>query len=317
MMNSSVERSRFRADARIELQQLRFAVTAADYGSFRQAADTLGTRQSTLSRTIRQLEHLFGAAIFERSSGGVKLTSIGRSFLQTARTIVEQADALASSSRPAVHGDAGTLVIGFCTSLSAGNLRTALLELTQRYPELEIVLTERSRVRLTTALRNRGVDILILTGDADLLDHKSAPLWSERILVALPENHPFAARDVLHWTDLQHKRLLLSHHDPGRELEDLLISKLLSPHDRPRIVRHDVSRSIIKSMVSMGMGLSLVLESDIGAKFPGLMYRELRDGTGPSRIGFSAIWRPDNDNPALRNFLRFLRERYPSPGAGE
>jgi hypothetical protein len=44
----------------------------------------------------------------------------------------------------------------------------------------------------------------------------------------------------------------------------------------------------MKGMVSLGFGVSLVTESDIGSSFSGLIYRELRDGTGPSRIGYSA-----------------------------
>jgi len=56
-----------------------------------------------------------------------------------------------------------------------------------------------------------------------------------------------------------------------------------------------------------------VLESDIGANFAGLVYRELHDGAGPSRFGFSAYWRAENDNPLLAAFLKMLSERYPSP----
>jgi DNA-binding transcriptional LysR family regulator len=105
--------------------------------------------------------------------------------------------------------------------------------------------------------------------------------------------------------------VLLSYYDPGRELEVLLNAKLISPGSRPRIERHDVSRGVIKSLISMGLGISLVLESDIGANFSGLAYREFHDGTGPSRIGFSATWRADNENPALENFLKLIAERYP------
>ena len=68
-----------------------------------------------------------------------------------------------------------------------------------------------------------------------------------------------------------------------------------------------------KASSVLGFGVSLVTESDIGASFSGLIYRELRDGTGPSRIGYSAHWRADNDNPALASFLKLLGERYPSP----
>ena len=63
--------------------------------------------------------------------------------------------------------------------------------------------------------------------------------------------------------------------------------------------RHDVRRGIVKSLTSMGMGLSLVMESDIRASFAGLVYRELQYGTGPSR-DFYAHWREDNENPALK-----------------
>ena len=139
------------------------------------------------------------------------------------------------------------------------------------------------------------------------------PLWSERTLLALVEDHPLARKDVIYWTDLRGETVLLSQYDPGRELEDLLLSKLVSPDDRPKIARHDVSRGIIKSLIAAGFGVSLVTESDVGANFSGLTYRELRDGSGPSRVGFSAQWRSDNDNPALASFLKVLGERYRLP----
>ncbi|MBS2085495.1 hypothetical protein KCH33_26200, partial [Klebsiella pneumoniae] len=88
-------------------------------------------------------------------------------------------------------------------------------------------------------------------------DTRSLLLWSERILISLPQDHCLAAREIIYWTDLRNEKILLSEYDPGRELEDLLISKLVRPDDRPRLERHDVSRGIIKSLTSMGMGLSL------------------------------------------------------------
>lgn len=134
-------------------------------------------------------------------------------------------------------------------------------------------------------------------------------------MVVLQSGHPLAAREVIYWTDLRDQTVLLSHYDPGRELEDLLNANLVFPGNRPRIERHDVSRGVIKSLISMGFGISLVLESDMGANFSGLVYRELHNGTGPSRIGFSAIWRADNENPALTSFLKLLAERYAFPPA--
>jgi hypothetical protein len=55
-----------------------------------------------------------------------------------------------------------------------------------------------------------------------------------------------------------------------------------------------VSHGIINILIAAGFGVSLVAESDIGVNYTGLAYRQLRDGTRPSRIGFSGHWRPDN-----------------------
>jgi DNA-binding transcriptional LysR family regulator len=258
------------------------------------------------------LEYSIGITIFERSSGGVRATHAGSHFIRVASSILEQLDALVSTTQATGRGEVGRLVIGLCTSLSTGNLRSVLLDFNQRLPKVELETVERSRARLITALRNGVLDILIVTGSMPLVESKRMPLWSERILVVLPNDHSLTLKDYIFWTDLRGETVLLSTYDPGRELEDLLVSKLVSPEDRPKIKRHDVSRGIIKSLVSMKTGISLVLESDIGANFAGLEYRELRDGTGPSRFDYSAYWREDNESPALDAFLKTLSERYPS-----
>ena len=54
------------------------------------------------------------------------------------------------------------------------------------------------------------------------------------------------------------------------------------------------------------------LLSDLAA---GPVYREVRDGAEQARIGYSAHWREDNQNPALASFLKVLGERYPLPTA--
>lgn len=240
-------------------------------------------------------------------------TLAGRTVLRLASAILEEFHALIAIAKSVQSGEAGRLAVGFFTSLSAGNLQASLLEFKQRLPQVELAMVERSGSRLATALRKGVLDILIVTRTPPISDCKTMSLWSERVLVVIPQDHALAAREVIYWTDLRAETVLLSQYDPGRELEDLVVSKLVSPEDRPRIEHHDVNRDIIKSLITMKAGISLLLESDIGADFTGLTYRELRDGTGPSRLDYSAYWRADNENPALGAFLKLLSERYPSP----
>jgi hypothetical protein len=122
-----------------------------------------------------------------------------------------------------------------------------------------------------------------------------------------------SASCIVHWTDLKGEALLLSQRDPGHEIHDMVVARLASPVDRPKMVRHDISRESIKSLVGAGFGVGLTIEASLGANFAGVVHREVRDGTGPTRVGHSAYWRQDNENPALTGFLKLLRERYPSP----
>jgi DNA-binding transcriptional LysR family regulator len=296
----------------VGLAHLRYAVAAADHGSFRRAAEALLLHRTKLSRCIRQLEERIEMIVFERSSGGVRATQAGRDFLRMARSILEQMDTLMASAHSAGRGEIGRLAIGFYTSLSAGNLRATLIDYAQRFPQIQVRMIESSRTRLATALRNGAIDVAIVTGETPLLDGRIMSLWSDRIVVALPEDHRLADGETVYWTDLKGETLLTSRHDPGTDIQELLLTKLSSPGDRPKAVCHNASWGNIKSLVGAGFGVSLVTESDVGANLPGLTYRDLRDGTGPSWVGYSAHWRADNDNPALASFLKILGERYPS-----
>jgi DNA-binding transcriptional LysR family regulator len=217
----------------INFQHLRYAVSAADHGSFRSAAETLMVQQTTLSRCIRQLEQAIGTSVFDRYSGGVRATRFGQAFLRVARSILEQVDSIVTSAQMTRRGEFGQLSIGFYTSLSAGNLRETLIEYTRQFPQIEIEMIERSRSRLTTALRNGAIDAAIITGERALQGARSMPLWSERILVVLPEGHRLTGDQSLSWTDLGADVHLLGRRDPGPAIQEYLNAKLLSPDDRP------------------------------------------------------------------------------------
>ncbi|MCP3380205.1 LysR family transcriptional regulator [Bradyrhizobium sp. CCGUVB4N] len=296
----------------LDLGQLQLAIAAAECGSFRRAADSLSITQSTLSRSIQLLEHSIGIVIFERSRAGVTATPAGIDFLRIARSILEQMDTVVARAKPEDREEYGRLVIGFSTSLTAGHLRATLLEYCSRFPQATLRILERSRSRLATALRNGMVDLYVAAGDSFDISSRSTSLWSERILAALPQDHSLVQQDALSWTDLSSQIILMSQYDSGRDLEALLNGRLITSMEGPRIEHRDVSRGELQNLVSMGLGITLVLESDVGANSSGLVYRELRYGAEPSRVGFSAVWRDDNENPALASFLKLLAERYPS-----
>lgn len=309
LVNAAFRRSDTCVSVSIDLKHLRYVDTAERCGSFRRAADSLSIKQSNLSRRVRHLEKELGVALFERTHGGVRPTLAGRDFIRGVRRILGELQIVVDGAKAVGRGEAGYLTIGFYTSLSAGNLRASLVEFGRRYPQVAVSTIEGSRTRLLDAVHSGTIDIVIVTGEP--VSDRSMALWSERIIVALPEDHPLAANKIVYWTDLKRERFLLSKRDPGPEIRDILVEKLRLPGNALEIVMHDVTPESIRSLVGAGCGVSLMCEACIGASHAGAVYRETRDGNGSTRIVYCAYWREGNDNPALGNFIKLLEERCP------
>lgn len=295
----------------IEPGPLRNVIAAAEHGSFRRAAAALGVTQSTLSRRIRRLEQDYGVTLFERFNGGVHVTAAGGEVVRTARRLLEQMDRMICTVRSASR-EGGDLTIGVCTCLSGSKLRAVLAAYVQAAPHIEISLVERSRARLLDGLRTGDIDIVIVVGEAR--DHAgvSMPLWSERIIAALPAGHRLTSNDMIYWTDLKGESFLLSRRDPGPDLRNIIVQKLAAPGEAPDIAIWDVSSESILAMLEGGRWISVHCKSYAGLAYPGVVYREVRDASGPSYIAFTACWQEANKNAALARFLDLLREHHPA-----
>ena len=301
----------------IELRQLRYLIAAAEAGSFSRAARSMNIKQATLSRHVIEVEKRLGMALFDRGTRGAALTHNGDAYLRTARRIVREFEELNAWVRATQNGHVGRLAIGFYTSCSAGNLHATLSEFDERYPEVKLRAFERDREMLLAGIESGLLDIAIMIGEAPYPGLTSRPLWSERILVAMPESHPLTERERIHWTDLNGERFLLTERDPGPETRNMLVGKLGMPGYTPEIDMDDIGRDTVLSAIALGGRLSIVVESALGIQVPGVAFREVHETNGHMRVGFSGYWREDNENAVLRRFLDFVAVRYslpPMPG---
>ena len=73
------------------LQQLKYAVTAAECGTISAAAEKLSSSQPSLTTAIRELEAEMGVTIFSRTNRGVVVSREGEEFLGYARQLLSQA----------------------------------------------------------------------------------------------------------------------------------------------------------------------------------------------------------------------------------
>lgn len=224
--------------------------------------------------------------------------------------MVVSADKLIAMMRAAGQGRAGGLKLGHNSAVSAGNLRATMMSWHDVHPDVEVQCVEADRSVLLASLDTGELDIAILMGATSHAGFRCEPLWSERMLAALPAAHPLAEREVVHWTDLRGERFYLPAADPGAEMRDTLLGRLAVSGVTPDIQMHQCSRETILSILGGGSAVSVVCEGSTGARYPDLVYRPIHGEQGPALAGYACHWLDGNRNPALRRFLEFIKARY-------
>ncbi|MDK2769701.1 MAG: LysR family transcriptional regulator [Sphingomonas sp.] len=294
----------------IEVHLLRYALAAADSGSFSQAAGRFGVKQSTLSKHILYLEDRLGVALFRRSSRGVVPTDPGLSILRKARQIVEDIDALDRDCAAIARGAAGQLRFGFHGSLGSGDLSAVIRDFRAAWPDVELAARERSRSRLLRAVERDQLDVAVISGQAQRPGIRSLSFWSEQVMIGLDRSDPLCARDPLYWTDLRGATFIVSKVDPGPFLNDLVASRLSGAGFGPSVKVQDVRRENLFSFAGNGC---VIVTTGVARQDEELMLRPVHDAFGPTYLEQAIHWRRDNNSAALRHFLEMLARRYGRP----
>jgi DNA-binding transcriptional LysR family regulator len=297
-----------------DLVAMRYAVLTTETFSFARAAAVAGVKQATLSKTIAGLEGRIGFKLFDRSTRGAIPTPVGVQWLDEGRRILADLNRLHSNGLSIGSGRSGTLSLGFSMSLAGGHMRALIRDFVGYLPELRLVGVEGDRCRLFQALQGRTVDFAVICGSLPDLGLKRRPMWSERVLVILPEAHRLVDKDRIYWPDLRNERFIFPQQDPGADLAELARARLGEPGWPADIEIHEVTRDNVANMVPIGRYVSLTTDSALGRTLPGIVLREVFDSGagGVAHVDYTGYWRSDNHSPVLSRFLELVGDRYPA-----
>lgn len=295
---------------RLDLFSLRLALTIADHRSLRRAAKAVGLSESSLSHRLRSLEDGLTLGLFHRSSEGVTPTNAGRQFFARSREALRILDLAIAEAAESSRGMAGKVAIGLYTSLSTGRLRDAVLQFGREHAEIDLQLIEGSRSRMIEGLSARTLDVAVLIGTPEPTLGEAVMLWTEQAYVIVLSTHPIARHDEVDWSRLADERLVFSTRDAGPEAESAFIARSGGPGRQPNRDLHNVNRDTLLTLVAMGRGIALMIESDLGYLPPGVVAIPLAQGGRRTREVLTAYRDPGNDNPALRRFWSLLKSHY-------
>ena len=183
----------------IELRLWRQFATLAEELHFGRAAARLHMTQPPLTQAIAQLERLLGVRLFDRTKRSVALTATGQALLPEVLELLARAQALPEHARAAAAGELGRLRLAFVSTVGFALLPQWLRGFRALYPQVRVELTEATGDVQLQAFAGDEIDagfMLHATGfaPAGLARHRIA---QEPLVLALPEQHPLAAAQVL------------------------------------------------------------------------------------------------------------------------
>jgi len=191
---------RYSRSVDLTLHQLRCFIAVADTLHFARAAQLLHVSPSTLSGQISTLERQLDRKLFERSPRAVLLTSHGQELVPLAREALDAAERIALWSRAPKDQ-----VVQIGTPASSAGLRAILQAAAAQLPRVDLRLRPSGFTGGLRALSTRQVDCALLFDldpNAQYAGVQTAFLWSEELVVALPEGHRCASQDRVDIADL-------------------------------------------------------------------------------------------------------------------
>ena len=294
----------------MELRHLRYFVAVGEEEHFGRAAERLHIVQPALTRQVRQLEEELGCALFERLRWGVRLTEAGKSFLEEARRILDDLGRSVDRTRLVAQGKIGRLRVGFSeTAAHGGALPSILRRFRASWPGVQLELSPGTSISANEQLRSGEVDVaLVYIPPTNLRELGSHRISIERMMLALPRAHPLATRKRLRLGDLGDEPFVWFPRTANRQVHDRVLSACHTAGITLKIVQEVNSDTTMLSLVAGGIGLSFVIESAQRTIPKGVVLRDVGDLHVTAQL--FAIWRRENNAPALQTFVEMIRGRF-------
>jgi DNA-binding transcriptional LysR family regulator len=290
----------------MELRHLRYFRAVAEELHFGRAAERLHIAQPPLSQQIRQLERELDVRLFTRSTRKVELTPAGHAYLKRAVAVLDAVDDAGQQARRIALGVEGQLTIGCVGSATYSLLPRLVRALRDELPHVEIsVRGEMLAPAQLDALLAGDVDIALLRPPVEDSDIRCELLRRDRLIAALPADHPLASRDHLHIGDLRGEDFI-AHAGQGRSVMGAVLAAACADAGYVPRVRHEVSEtSTLVTLVAAGLGVAVVPAPTADLDIAGVTYRPLE----PSSLGVDlvAAHLVDAQSPAIERALGVLR----------
>ena len=239
----------------MDIYQLKTFVAVAREGSITRASELLHLSQPAVSAHIKAIEDGLGLALFERNSRGMSLTRDGERLLAKAeQTLAAHQELMDEATRIKGHLT-GKLRLGAGSNSNNEAIGRLLTILSERCPEVEVVLKHGTSLDIIAGIRNGSLDAgwYNEAGEPDP-ELATIEVSQFRIYIVAPPGL-VAVSEPLDWKALAELPWIYPTSSAccGRTAESLFKTHQIRPKRIISVDREDVTRTLIAGGVGVGL----------------------------------------------------------------
>ena len=241
------------------IQQLEYILAVDQFRHFARAAEYCRVTQPTLSAMIQKLEDELGVKLFDRTVQPVCPTAIGEKIIDQARVILAQTAQVKEIISEEKQSLAGVFHLGVLPTIAPYLLPRFFPQLMEKYPELDIRVTEMKTQNIQQALHAGDIDAAIIASKLEDTFLKEETLFYETFFGYVSCKEPLFKHDVIRTSDITGERLWLL--DEGHCFRDQLVRFCqMETVKVNQMAYHLGSMETFMRMVESGNGVTFIPE---------------------------------------------------------
>lgn len=229
--------------------------------SFSNAANALNLSTSAVSQTISKLEDGFGFTLLLRSRTGITLTEEGEKLLP----LIEQALLLDEKIELEVSNinrqKNGSLHIGTLWSIAQTWLPDILNTFGEKYPNIQVEITEFSCTDAVKKVENNCVDVSLLS--VNCAEHiATTPLYRDSVFCVVPLNFEPKNKDYVTVEEIKDYPLIVPKDDDSVDYINIFKKYNICIKPKMRVISDDSIITMVKSENGVGLIPEMILKSE-------------------------------------------------------
>jgi DNA-binding transcriptional LysR family regulator len=248
---------------------------------------------------VRVTEQEGGRKVYE-------LTDAGRVFLIDARNVLQLTEQASERAAQAGQGAAGRVDVALFGTAIFGAIPVMLRSYRRDHPGVNIVLHNMTKAEQLKALAQHRISLAFNRLMQPTHGVVSEALMTELLFVAVPSDHPLAARTAIRIAELEGEPLVLYPTGLRPSFIDRTRAMCAEAGFAPNVVAEVAEGVHGIALVATGGGLAFVPRSAINLDVPGVTYRPLHEMPRPG-VDLCCIYREHDDSPVLAGLLESLR----------